>query len=105
MRTELKLIHKVLSTPKKYSLETINLLDFVIKTINYTAITTLLQSTLISCGGQFPMQINWTNNKSVQVWLRKVATRIDKGKALQRFLSRMMINNRLTIKAYYIEGH
>ena len=168
MRAELKLIHRVLAYPKKFSLETpiahiiqrepdftsygdasleagggfihnvfwwhtewpieikaltlknitvtrkckvtselvsINLLEFIIEVINYAAMTTLLQSKMIMCDQQFPMLINWTDNKSAQAWLRKAATRTNKGKALQRILCSIMINNPLTIKADYIEGH
>ena len=67
--------------------------------------TTLLQSKMIMCDQQFPMLINWTDNKSAQAWLRKAATRTNKGKALQRIFCSIMINNPLTIKADYIEGH
>ena len=29
---------------------------------------------------EYPMQSNWTDNKTAQAWLRKAATRTDKGK-------------------------
>ena len=82
----------------------INLLEFVVEIINYAAISTLVTQKRISLKHQYPVLLNWTDNKSAQAWIRKAATRTEKGKALQRLLCSLMINNPLGFKADYIEG-
>ena len=167
MRTELKLIHQILSNPTRYSLDTpiahvvhrdpefitfgdasleagggfandcfwwhtawsteiksltlknltitrrcklsndlisINLLEFVVEIINYAAISTLIKDNLVTLAHEYPILLNWTDNKSAQSWIRKAATRTDKGKSLQRILCSLMINNPLGFKADYIKG-
>jgi hypothetical protein len=167
MRSELKLIHKVLANPNKFSLETpiahiikrepdfvtlgdacleagggfakdifwwhtewptsikaltlknltitrkckmtqnmvsINLLEFVVEIINYAAITTLLVENPSLIKHDYPILLNWTDNTTAQSWIRKAATRTNKGKALQRILCSIMLNNSIGVKADYIEG-
>jgi hypothetical protein len=82
----------------------INLLEFVIEIINYVAVSTYFQQhTPVSCNC-FSVLLNWTDNKTAQAWIRKAATRTKKGKALQRILCSLMINNSLGFKADYIKG-
>jgi hypothetical protein len=82
----------------------INLLEFVVEIINYAAITTLLRDGHHSLKHAHPTLLNWTDNKTAQSWIRKAATRTAKGKALQRILCSLMLNNSLGIKTDYIEG-
>ena len=90
------------STTKE--LVSINLLEFVVEIINYAAITLSFKDHQSEFKHKFPMLLNWTDNTSSKTWLRKAATRTDKGKALQRLLCSMMINNPVGIKAEYIAG-
>ena len=82
----------------------INLLEFVVEIINYAAITLLFQNHPALCQHGFPLLLNWTDNMSSKTWLRKAATRTIKGKALQRILCSLMINNPVGIKADHIAG-
>ena len=52
----------------------------------------------------FHLILNWTNNVTSMTWLRKAATRTQKGKALQHLLCSLMINNPVGIKAAHIAG-
>ena len=86
------------------NLVSINLLEFVVEIINYAAITLLFQNHPALCKHGFPLLLNWTDNMSSKTWLRKAATRTIKGKALQRILCSLMINNPVGIKADHIAG-
>ena len=80
----------------------INLLEFVVEIINYAATTHLFNSTPSKFG--YATLLNWTDNKTAEAWIRKAATRTNKGKALQRTLCSLMINNPVSIKSDYIKG-
>ena len=86
------------------NLVSINLLEFVVKIINYAAITSLFRKHPSLCTHSFPLLLNWTNNMFSKAWLRKAATRTSKGKALQRVLCSLMINDPVGIKADHIAG-
>ena len=85
-------------------LVSINLLEFVVEIINYAAVTSLMNNGYTDLPNKYPVLLNWTDNKTAQAWIRKAATRTDKGKALQRILCSLMINNPLGFKADYIQG-
>ena len=53
---------------------------------------------------EFPLLLNWTDNTTAKSWIRKAATRTQKGKALQRILCGLMINNPIGIEAKHIAG-
>ena len=72
--------------------------------INYAAVTILFQSNLTSCKNDYPILLNWTDNLTSKSWIKKAATKTVKGKALQRILCSLMINNPLGIIADYIPG-
>ena len=72
--------------------------------INYAAVTLLFTNDCSLCQHKFPLLLNWTDNTSAKTWLRKAATRTNKGKALQRLLCSIMINNPVGIKADHIAG-
>ena len=82
----------------------INLLEFVVEIINYAAITVLFRENPTLCKHLFPLLLNWTDNKTAKAWIRKAATRTKKGKALQRILMCLMINNPVGLNAEYIPG-
>ena len=86
------------------NLVSINLLEFVVEIINYAAVTLLFKNECSLCQHKFPLLLNWTDNTSAKTWLRKAATRTNKGKALQRLLCSLMINNPVGIKADHIAG-
>jgi hypothetical protein len=85
-------------------LVSINLLEFVVEIINYAAATVLFQQKLSTYEHEYPFLQNWTDNKTAKAWLRKAATRTEKGKSLQRILCSIMINNPMGIKSEYIKG-
>ena len=60
----------------------INLLEFVVEIINYAAITLWFKLEPLSCPHSYPLLLNWTDNATSKTWLRKAATRTQKGKAL-----------------------
>ena len=80
----------------------INLLEFVVEIINYAAVTHLFQCTPSEY--EYATLLNWTDNKTAEAWIRKAATKTNKGKALQRTLCSLMINNPVSIKSDYIKG-
>ena len=82
----------------------INLLEFLVEIINYAAVTILFQSNLTPCKNNYPILLNWTDNLTSKSWIKKAATKTVKGKALQRILCSLMINNPLGIIADYIPG-
>ena len=52
----------------------------------------------------FPTLLNWTDNTTSKSWIKKAATKTMKGKALQRILCLIMINNPVGITAEHIAG-
>ena len=80
------------------------MLEFVTEIINYAAITTHFKNHHSSLKNKYPMLLNWTDNTTSKAWLRKAATRTQKGKALQHLLCSMMINNPVGVKAEHIAG-
>jgi hypothetical protein len=80
----------------------INLLEFAVEIINYAAATYLFNNETNVF--EYVTLLNWTDNKSAESWVRKAATRTNKGKALQRILCNLMINNPVSIKCEYIKG-
>ena len=82
----------------------INLLEFLVEIINYAAVTVLFQENPTLCKNDYPILLNWTDNQTSKAWIKKAATRTAKGKALQRILCSLMINNPLGIIADYIPG-
>ena len=85
-------------------LVSINLLEFVIEIINYAAISVLFAQQPSLCQHEYPLLLNWTDNTTAKSWIRKAATRTQKGKALQRILCSLMINNPIGIEAKHIAG-
>ena len=67
-------------------------------------VTMLFNNEHSSYTHEFPVLLNWTDNTSAKTWLRKAATRTNKGKSLQRLLCTLMINNPVGIKAEHIAG-
>ena len=92
---------KCLDTDKLVS---INLLEFIVEIINYIAITQLYKEEPKLCSHSNPLLMNWTDNTTALSWLRKAATRTDKGRSLQHLLCSLMINNAVGIKADHIAG-
>ena len=80
----------------------INLLEFVVEIINYAATTHLFQT--YEKNYEYSTLLNWTDNRSAEAWIRKAATKTNKGKALQRILCNLMINNPVSIESKYIKG-
>ena len=64
----------------------------------------MINNKVIKNEQQFPTLLNWTDNKTAKSWIKKAATKTEKGKALQRILCSIMINNPLGIKTDYIKG-
>ena len=85
-------------------LVSINMLEFLVEIINYAAITLYFKNHQSYFKHEYPMLLNWTDNTTSKTWLRKAATRTQKGKALQHLLCSMMINNPVGIRAEYIAG-
>ena len=50
------------------------------------------------------MMLNWTDNSTSKAWIKKVATKTMKGKALQRILCILMINKPVGIQVEHIAG-
>ena len=85
-------------------LVSINLLEFAVEIINYAAITVLFKEHPELCSHSFPLLLNWTDNMTSKSWIRKAAKRTKKGKALQRILCSLMINNPVGLQAEHIAG-
>ena len=85
-------------------LVSINLLEFLTEIINYAAVTVLHHSDSSICLHRFPFLLNWTDNQVSKAWIKKAATKTSKGKALQRILCIIMLNNPVGIKADHIAG-
>ena len=85
-------------------LVSINLLEFLTEIISYAAVTVRFLQDETLCDQPYPFHLNWTDNKTSKAWIRKAATRTPKGKALQRILCSLMINNPVGIKADFIPG-
>ena len=85
-------------------LVSINLLEFVVEILNYAAITVLFKENPTLCAHSFPLLLNWTDNMTSKSWIRKAAKKTKKGKALQRILCSIMINNPVGLKAEHIAG-
>jgi hypothetical protein len=80
----------------------INLLEFVVEIINYAAATHIFQCTPSTY--EYATLQNWADNKTAEAWIKKAATKTNKGKALQRTLCSLMINNPVSIKSDCIKG-
>jgi len=85
-------------------LVSINLLEFAVEIINYAAIIMMFKENPSLCSHGFPMLLNWTDNTTSKSWIRKAASKTKKGKALQRLLCSMMMNNPVGIRAEHIAG-
>ena len=79
-------------------LVSINLLEFAVQIINYAAITVMFREHPELCPHGFPLLLNWIDNMSAKSWIRKACTKSGKGKALQRILCTLMMNNQLELK-------
>ena len=90
--------------PDAGNLVSINLLEFVVEIINYAAVTTLFSGDSSLCSHDYPILLNWTDNITSQSWLRKAASRTNKGRSLQHLLCSIMINNPVRIKDEHIAG-
>ena len=86
------------------SLVSINILEFAVEIINYAAVSTMFANNTDLCNHEYPTLLNWTDNMSSKAWIKKVASKSKKGKALQRILCSLMINNPLGIDTEYIPG-
>ena len=82
----------------------INLLEFAVEIINYAAVTVMFSNNKSLCEHEYPLLLNWTDNMSSKSWIKKVASKTKKGKALQRILCSIMINNQLGIETDHIPG-
>ena len=87
-----------------HKLVSINLLEFAVQIINYAAITVMFKEHPELCPHGFPLLLNWIDNMSAKSWIRKACTKSGKGKALQRILCILMMNNPVRIKAEHIAG-
>ena len=76
----------------------------MVEIINYAAITVFFAENSSICEHEYPFLLNWTDNKTAKVWLRKAATKTEKGKSLQRIRCSIMINNPMGVKSDYIQG-
>ena len=85
-------------------LVSINLLEFAVEIINYAAIIMMFKENPSLFSHGFPMLLNWTDNTTSKSWIRKAASKTKKGKALQRLLCSMMMNNPVGIRAEHIAG-
>ena len=85
-------------------LVSINILEFAVEIINYSAISLWLSLNKESCKNPYPVLLNWTDNMSSKFWIKKVASKSKKGRALQRLLCAIMINNPLGLSTEYIPG-
>ena len=103
---KLTLKHLKISRRCKISKElvSINLLEFVVEIINYAAIIVFFRENPKTCSHEYPLLLNWTDNMTSKSWIRKAASRTDKGKALQRLLCGLMINNPVGLRAEHIPG-
>ena len=90
--------------PLSLELVSINLLEFLTEIINFVAVSILFRADPSLCLQPFPVQLNWTDNQTSKAWIKKAATKTVKGKALQRILCCLMINNPVGLNADYIEG-
>ena len=71
---------------KSKDLVSINLLEFAVEIINYAAIIVYFKENPTTCPHEFPLLLNWTDNMTSKSWIRKAASRTNKGKSLQRLL-------------------
>ena len=91
--------------PLSLELVSINLLEFLTEIINFVVeVSMLFRADTSLCLYPFTVHLNWTDNQTSQAWIKKSATKTVKGKALQRILCILMINNPVGLKADYIEG-
>ena len=72
--------------------------------INYAAIIVYFKEHPTTCSHEFPLLLNWTDNMTSKSWIRKAASKSIKGKALQKLLCSLMMNNPVGIKAEHIAG-
>ena len=80
------------------------MLEFLTEIIYYTAVIVRFLQYKTLCVQPYPILLNWTDNQTSQAWIKKAATRILKGKAPQRIICFLVINNLLGIKADFIPG-
>ena len=73
------------------------LLEFAVEIINYAAIIVHSKEHPSICFHEFPLLLNWTDNMTSKPWIRKAASRTKKGKALQKLLCSLMMNNPIGI--------
>jgi len=85
-------------------LVSINLLEFLTEIISYATVTVRFLQDETLCAQPYPILLNWTDNQTSQAWIKKTATRTPKGKALQRIICSLVINNTLGIKVDFIQG-
>ena len=72
--------------------------------INYAAIIVYFKEHSTTCSHVFPLVLNWTDNMTSKSWIRRAASKTIKGKALQKLLCSLMMNNPVEIKAEHIAG-
>ena len=72
--------------------------------ISYAAVTVRFLQDKTLCAQPYTILLNWTDNQTSQVWIKKTTTRTPKEKALQRILYSFMINNPQGIKSDFIPG-
>ena len=89
---------------KSKELDSVNLLEFAVEIINYAGIIVYFRENPTTCFHEFPLLLNWTDNMTSKSWIRKAASRTNKGKSLQRLLCSLMINNPVGLKAEHIPG-
>ena len=75
----------------------INLLEFAAEIITYAAVTVFFSLHPDICLNPYPILLIWREN-----WIKKSATKTNKGKALRRVLCSLIINNPVGLKADFI---
>ena len=90
--------------PLSKELVSINLLEFLTEIINFATVSILFQADKHLCKQPYPVLLNWTDKQTSQACIKKAFTKTAKGKALQRILCILMINDPVGFKVDYIEG-
>ena len=78
---------------KSFPIESINFPDLTVEIINYAAIIVSFKEHPTTCSHESQLPLNWTDNMTSKSWIRKAASRTKKGKALQKLLCSLMMNN------------
>ena len=83
----------------------INLLEFVVVIINYTAASHVLSLRPLSVKNHYPLLLNWTDNTTANKWAIKSATTNIAGRGLSHLFCALRLNNPLGLNTDFIPGH